>query len=224
MAEKARYWCAIAYPENMVDDWQDKIGSVLQMAYEYSLHDKDLEQDGKTSRKDHLHIILPFAGPTTLNNVLTIVNKLSKPGSTCCSTAEVIINMNYMHNYLIHDSDDCRKKHKFQYDNNVRVSGNGFDIGTYEQISLQDKIQMTKELCDTIVKTGFTNFIDFYTYVSINYDTRYFEILESKSGLFERLTKGNFQKKITDVGKPNSKVNVAESYDIKEVFDEVLAT
>lgn len=195
MAEKARYWSAVAYPENMINNWEEEISGILQMPFEYALHDKDTEKDGKTPRKAHIHLTLPFSGPATLNSVLKIVNRLSKPGSICCSTAEAIINIRYMHNYLLHDTEDARKKHKFQYDASSRISGNGFDIGTYEQTSVQDKLRMTRELGDVIIREGFTNFIDFYQYVLTNFSDDYFEILEVKSGFFERLTKGNFQKK-----------------------------
>jgi len=195
MAEKARYWCAILYPENMIDTWKEDIGHILQMPACYGVHDRCFEKDGKTPRKEHIHLVLPFPGPTTQNNVLSVVNKLSKQGMKCCSTAEVVNNMKYMYDYLLHDTEDARKKHKTQYDKSHRVCLNGFDIGVYEQISLQDKLDMTKELCDVIVKEGHTNFLDFYVFVTNNFDNKYFEILESKSALFERMTKSNYQKK-----------------------------
>lgn len=195
MAEKARHWCAILYPENMIEHWEDEIGHILQMPSCYGIHDGDMEEDGVTPRKPHVHLVLPFSGPVTQGNVIKIANTLSKPGMQCCSTAKAINNMRYMYNYLIHDTDDARKKHKKQYDKSHRVCLNGFDIGFYEQISLQDKINMTRQLCDTIIKENHTNFADFYVYVVNNFDSTYFEILESKSGLFERLTKSLYQKK-----------------------------
>lgn len=193
MAEKARYWCAILYPENMIDTWQEDIAHILQKPACYGIHDKDLEKDG-SPRKEHVHLMLPFDGPTTLKNVLTIANKLSKPGETCCSTAEVINDMRYMYNYLLHDTDDARKKHKYQYDKSHRVCVNGFDIGVYEQLSLQEKLEMTREICDVIVKEHIVNFIDLYCYVTSNFDSKYFEILDCKHNLFEQLTRANYQK------------------------------
>ena len=54
---------------------------------------------------------------------------------------------------------------------------------------------MCKELCEIIRNQGFINFGDFYAYVVDNMeDSNYFEIIKSYSGLFERLTKANFQK------------------------------
>ena len=51
MAEKNRYWSGIAYPENMIDTWQDDIGDIVQLPYAYCIHDKDLLLDGDETRK-----------------------------------------------------------------------------------------------------------------------------------------------------------------------------
>ena len=41
--------------------------------------------------------------------------RLSKPGCTCASTVEPIINPARAWDYLIHDTDQARKEGKFQY-------------------------------------------------------------------------------------------------------------
>ena len=38
-----------------------------------------------------------------------------------------------LYNYLIHDTDSCRKQGKYLYKVEDRICGNGFDIGLYEQ-------------------------------------------------------------------------------------------
>ena len=194
MSEKARYWCGVCYTENMIDGWQDSIGDILQLPGEYTIHNRCFEKDGKTPRKEHVHVIVVYSNTTTQKNIITILNKLSKEGHKCCSTAEAINDIKHMHNYLLHETEDCQKKHKTVYDKSERISFNNFDIGAYEQLGVQEKNAMAKELCDIIVNQGFVNFSDFYMYVSSNLDSNYFEILKTYSGLFERLTKGNFQK------------------------------
>ena len=59
MAEKARYWAGICYPENMVEDWKECIGELLQVPYCYCQHNKDVTTE-KEERKDHVHIIITF--------------------------------------------------------------------------------------------------------------------------------------------------------------------
>ena len=54
---------------------------------------------------------------------------------------------------------------------------------------------MCKELCTAILDNGFTNFTDFFAFVMVAYDdSNYFEIVKTYSGLFERLTRGNYLK------------------------------
>lgn len=190
---KARNWAAVCYPENMIDTWQEDIGDILQLPGEYCIHDSCLEKDG-SPRKTHVHIIIVFNNTTTQKRAMEIINQLSADGKRCCSTIESINNIKHMHNYLIHDTQDCKKKKKHQYNPSERIEFNNFDVGSFEQLTLQEKNDMAKELCDIIVQQGFTNFTDFYAYVISNYDNTYFEILKTHSGLFERLTKGNYQK------------------------------
>nr|CRY96240.1 hypothetical protein [uncultured prokaryote] len=193
MAEKARYWNGVLYPENMVDDWEDVISDKLQVPYAYCIHDKDLNEDG-TKRKTHIHITIVFPNTTTYNHAFDVLNTLSKKDKKALNKIERAINIRYSYNYLIHDTDTCRKKNKYLYDRAERITGNNFDIGSYEQISVTDKNRMTKELCNVIVENGYTNFADFYMYVISNFDEEYFEILRTYSGLFERLTRGMFLK------------------------------
>lgn len=190
---KARYWVAVCYPENMVDNWQDKIDDLLQVPYAYVVHDKDLDKDGD-ARKIHVHILFAYSGPTTYRSALNNILLLSDPikGKPCCNTIQKVQSVRHMYNYLIHDTDNCRKKGKYQYDKDCRVCGNGFDIGSYEQISNDDKIRMRRELSQLIIDHEITNYTSFYAYVLKNYGNEYEEIVSIYSGHFERLTKGNY--------------------------------
>lgn len=193
MAEKNKYWSAILYPENMIENWKDEIGDIVQLPYAYCLHDKDLDKDGD-DRKVHLHLVLAFPNTTTMNHAKNIYSSLSREGAKCLSTLQGVNNIRHIYDYLIHDTEDSKKKGKHLYDKKERVTGNGFDIGAFEQLGLKEKNDIAKKLCNCIVQENFTNFTDFYMYVVSNYDTDYFEVLKSNSGLFERLTRGNYQK------------------------------
>lgn len=190
---KARYWVAVCYPENMVENWQEEIAGILQLPFAYCIHDKD--KDGhKDDRKVHVHIMVAFPNTSTYKSALSLFQSLSAPGKQCCNTCEKVNNIRYMFNYLIHDTEDCRKKHKFQYPAIERVCGNNFDIGSYEQISIADKHSMLRELSMLILSEGFTNYGDFFAHVVSNFDSAYTDVVFSYSGHLERLTKSNFQK------------------------------
>ena len=187
---KARYWVAVLYPESMDPDWSDDLDFKLQVPYCFCIHDKDLTSDCEEDRKVHVHLILAFNNTTTYNHALSIFQKLQPT----CKYCEQVLNIRFMYNYLIHDTSDCKKKNKHVYSISERICGNNFDIGSYEQISISDKRKMLKDLCDFIYKNNICNFIDFYESFLNEFDSEYFEVISTYSGLLERLCKGNYLK------------------------------
>ena len=191
--EKARFWVGVLYPENMRNEWETDIGDILQLPYAYCCHTRD--RDSKSEhRKDHVHIMVSFPNTTTYKHALSVFSSLSAEGKNALNTVQAVINVRSMYDYLIHDTETCRKKGKELYAASERVTGNNFDIGAYEQLSAAEKNDMCQELCDLIMENGCMNFGDFYTYVRKNLSSEYFEILRAHSGLLERLTKSNYQK------------------------------
>lgn len=196
MAEKARYWVAIMYPENMIDDWKDEIATRLQVPFAYCVHDKDLEKDG-SPRKEHVHILIAYpGGTTTQSNALKVFKTLEKQGQSAIPNDAIqqVFSIRNQYDYLIHDTDDCKKKKKHLYDKSERVTGNNFDIGCYEQLSMDEKDRMADEIADLVFEKDFCNFGDLYKFVRSNYDREYVHQLRVNSGFYERLTKSNYQK------------------------------
>lgn len=190
----ARYWWAVLYPENMLEGWQEDIGDLVQLPYAYCIHSMD--KDTKSEhRKDHIHLILVFPNTTTQAHAESVFQRLCAEGKKAFNTIQSIINIRNSYDYLIHDTETCRKKGKELYSEAERIKGNCFDIGAYEQVGLAEKNEICRELCSAIVDNGFTNFVDFYSFVIATYeDSNYFDILKTYSGLFERLCKGNYHK------------------------------
>ena len=153
---KARYYWAVLYPENMRDSWQDDIDLLLQVPYAYCIHDKDYLSDiflpdnlkctAGSERKEHVHLILAFANTTTRNHALEVFKALYAPGKVAIpgNFIQSIFNIRKAFDYLIHDTDDARKKHKYQYSKDERIMGNCFDIGAYEQLSITFKNMQIK--------------------------------------------------------------------------------
>lgn len=194
---KAKYWVGILYLENLKPNWKDEIGDLLQLPYAYCIHDKDLDEEGNV-RKAHIHLIIAFSNTTTYKHAMGIFQLLNDEGKKAINTCQNVINIRHMFNYLIHDTEDSKKKGKYLYNENERVTGNNFDIGAFEQVSKADKMIIQKELAQVIVDKGFTNFIDFYEHAILTYSgSDYYEVLVTYSGFFERLTKGNYQKRLS---------------------------
>ena len=127
---KARYWWAVLYQENMVDGWRDNIEELLQLPYAYCEHVADVDGKGE-HRKDHVHVIIVFGNTTTYKTAMSVFKRLGEKALNKC---ERVIDIRHCYDYLIHDTDKCRKLGKHQYDPSERITGNGFDIGNYEQM------------------------------------------------------------------------------------------
>lgn len=138
---KARDWTAVLYPDSMVNGWQDKIYRLIQVPFEYIIHDKDeveIEEDVKQPRKTHVHIILHYGGPTTYKNIYNmLIIALSGVGKRCLNKIEPVYNLGYLHKYLTHSTADAIRDGKYRYDEDEIISGNNWDLGAF--ISLQDQ-------------------------------------------------------------------------------------
>jgi hypothetical protein len=188
---KVKFWAGVSYPENMRADWQDEIDDILQVPFAYAIH--DLDHDSKSKhRKTHVHIIVVWNGPTTRQAIINALNRLSAEGKRCCSTAEPINDIRHAYDYLIHDTESCRKKGKELYPPEARVEGNGFDIGSLEQLSTKDKQDMLFELIGFAMSGGYETINDFTAAVLREYPEQYREIIVAYNSIFERYCRGNY--------------------------------
>lgn len=110
MAQKSRYWTGVLYTENMLTDWEMEIGDLVQLPYSYCVHN-DVDEEGE-SRKEHVHIILVFSNTTTYNHAFSVFDRLSAAGRRSVNRIESVINIRQMYEYLIHNTETCKKKNK----------------------------------------------------------------------------------------------------------------
>lgn len=192
--DKARFWTGVLYPENMKEGWQDVIGDTLQYPYAYCLHTQD--KDTKSEhRKDHVHLIVAFPNTTTYKHALNVMDLLSADGKKAINKCEAVIGIRNVYDYLIHDTDDSRKKGKELYPKESRITGNNFDIGAYEQLGTAEKNEMFMALSNAIKDNNIVNYMDFYEYVVETYeDMNYIEVMRCYSSHFQRMCDGNYQR------------------------------
>ena len=179
----------VLYPENMRED-QRGHRRYFAVPHAYRQHSQD--KDSKSEhRKDHVHLIVAFPNTTTYKNALNV--GFAFCGRQAINKCEAVVGIRNVYDYLIHDTEDCRKKGKEQYDPSERITGNNFDIGAYEQLGTE-KNEMFLEMGEAR-EHGFTNYMDFYEYVVDTYDDmNYIEVMREYSSHFERLTRGNHHK------------------------------
>lgn len=194
MAGESRYYWGVLYPECMIDDWETRIGDVLQLPYAYCVHDLDRDSQSE-HRKDHIHLILAFGNTTTSKRALSVMQRLSAPGRRCINCVQDIVGIRNAYDYLIHDTEDCRKAGKYQYPPSDRKTGNGFDIGSYEQISQADKDAALRQLLDEIVDKRITNFADFWLIAMAEHpEPVYYQVIRNNPGLIGKIIDGCWQK------------------------------
>ena len=184
---KARYWLGVLYPENMLPGWEENIGDLVQVPYAYCVHGSDHNIDGE-DRKERVHVILVFANTTTYSHALSVFKLL---GAKAINKCEAAINIRHAYDYLIHDTETCRKLGKYLYPREARVEGNNFDIGAYEQIFQVDKNEMLREMLDFAIANEIQDLATFYIACDLIKDPRYFDVFKSYGGLVERVCKGN---------------------------------
>ena len=189
--EKAKYWTFIGWPDSMIEDWQNKIADIFQIPVSYCVHDKD--KDGhKGDRKVHVHFILAFPNTTTYNHVLSLCREVMPT----CAIVKKVINIRYMYDYLIHDTDSCRKAKKHLYNKNERILLNNFDIGQFEQRSLEEKREDAKLLKKYIIDHQIENTMELD--IALNSDSdvdqdlfdRFEDVLIGYSGYINNICKG----------------------------------
>lgn len=191
---KARFWTGVLYPENMKETWEMEIGDIVQYSYAYCKHFRD--RDSKSEhRKDHVHLILAFPNTTTYQHALTVFGLLSADGKKALNKVEACVSIRNVYDYLIHDTETCRKQGKEQYSPSERITGNNFDIGAYEQLGTAEKNEMFISLSNAIRDNKIFNYMDFYEYVVDTYeDVNYIEVMRCYSRHFQQLCDGNYQK------------------------------
>lgn len=72
---RGRNWWAVLYPEDLPDDWLDRLQSIRCKAVVSPLHDRDVNADGQP-KKPHHHVVLMFDSIKSLAQVDGIFRKL----------------------------------------------------------------------------------------------------------------------------------------------------
>ena len=191
---KARYWIAVLYQTSTREDWREVAEDVLQLPCAYCEH--TLDRDEKSEhRTDHVHMILAFPNTTTYKHALEVFNLLSNEGNKAANTCQACVSVRKSYDYLIHDTKTCREQGKHLYDPSSRILGNNFDIGSYEQVSQEDKNRILRDMLDFIKDNYIMDIMTFYENYSDKLDDAVtFDVFKSYGSLIEKVCKGNYQK------------------------------
>ena len=193
---KTRYWWAVLWTENLPSNWEDTIDDTVQLPFAYCKHFKDLDTK-KESRKDHVHVLIAFPNPTTYTHALNVFKMIGGVnGDKAVNTCQAVLNIRHCYDYLIHDTEKCKKDGKHLYESFERVCGNNFDIGIYEQVSQHDKDIKLREIIKFIRVNNMLNMADFWDKFDEVYedDDVAFEVVKGYNSMIDRTIKGNYQR------------------------------
>lgn len=188
---KARYWWTVLWQEHLQDGWQDTLADTIQLPFAYCVHDKDLDNDNDC-RKAHVHIIIAFTNTTTRKHAENVFSLIA--GDKAFAAIDAIVDIRHAYNYLIHDTETCRKQDKHLYDVSERVTGNNFDIGMYEQVSHADKMAKLDELLTFVSDNNFLDLASCYDGFKAVYfdDFLAFEVFVTYNAFINRICCGNY--------------------------------
>ncbi len=127
---KKRNWAFVLYPESAPVDWFEQLQQRGVVGAVSPLHDKDVNEDEeRTPKKPHYHVLLVYKGPTAYSVVKALTDELNQP------RPQAIEQLGGYYRYLVHQDNP----EKYQYDpKDIRRLG-GFEIGDYVDLTRSEK-------------------------------------------------------------------------------------
>lgn len=153
---KSRTWACIMYEDSAPPDWEDRLRQIGVGFAVSPLHDKDVTQTGEI-KKSHWHVILDWrSGSTTYRAAAGIARDVLH------GTIPIpLVSPRGYYRYMTHlDNPD-----KAQYDPAKIVTGNGFDIGDFLELTMQEQAEVRSHVVrDLIVALGIVEYGTLYLY------------------------------------------------------------
>lgn len=184
----------IGYPDNLLDNWENLIGPLLQVPCCWILHDKD-------NCDPHIHLIIKWGNNVSMSYFIKYCNQMLKKEGINPNTGKEFCPFKLIqpvkfpedaYNYLIHDTDKARSEGKYQYSKLERHVENGFDIHFVKQLDTKKKFLISKEISDHIKKYQCQDIMQFYDWICCQGEDFYL-VYQSHSGFFDRLCSGNWK-------------------------------
>lgn len=184
--KRGRNWCVVLYPDDLPDDWLEKLQSLKVKIVLSPLHNQDFNADG-TPKKSHHHVILMFTTKKSAAQIVGLLKSIyGEVNNSIQGIATVLVEQCIVHDihamvrYLAHvDNPD-----KFQYDVNDIRGYNGADVMELLKKSLQETQDTILAIQNFIVDNDITEFCDLADAVSFNRD--WYLMVTTKSTLFFR--------------------------------------
>lgn len=174
---KSRTWACVMYQDSAPPDWEDKLRMVGVSFAVSPLHDQDLTADRKL-KKPHWHVILDWrAGSTTYATAAGISRGILK------GTIPIpLVSPRGYYRYFCH-LDNPKKA---QYDPKDIITGNGFDIGDFLELTAQEKSELRRKIIENIIiPFEIGEYWDLVVYTMLNEDAATFDFVCTNTHFFQ---------------------------------------
>lgn len=177
---KGRAWLGVIYPESAPANWRDIL---QQTGIEFAvspLHDSDLNANGE-KKKEHYHIILVWQSPTTLANVVALLQPLNAPMPIKSESVKGA------YAYLTH----AENPEKAQYEAKDIELFNGFNISNFRDLKRGEQLALIRELQLLILSDeDIREYVDF-TNEAFEMGVDYYDVATSNTTLFTAMLRKN---------------------------------
>lgn len=169
---KSQVWAGIMYQDSAPADWEHQL-RMLGVPFAVSpLHDQDIRED-KTPKKPHWHVILYWpGGSTTYRTAAAIMRDVLK------GTIPIpLVSPRGYYRYFVH----LDNPEKAKYDEADIITGNGFDIGEFLQLTAKEQNDLAKLIITEIINQGMTEYWELVMYAMLNMDAAAFEFVRTNT-------------------------------------------
>ncbi len=183
VTERVRLWATVVYPDSAPDNWQELLADKHIACYISPLHDKDINEDGKTPKKPHYHVFLIFDSKKSREQIKIITDSFGGVGQ------ELIRSKRGYARYLCHL--DNPEKHQYPIEQVVALGGLDYesDIGI-----VINKYKVIAEMLDFVSINNVFYYSDLFDYARLNEPTWFRVLCDNGSFVMKEYIKSNAYK------------------------------
>ncbi len=180
--QRTRNWTVIFYPDDLPEDWVERVNDLHFKWIQSPLHDQDFNADGE-AKKPHYHTLFMFSVVKTYEQVQEMMIELfgtSETGSIIgVAPPKQVSDRSALVRYMAHlDNPD-----KAQYDVNDIIGHNGGDPSEVLKYSASETRDMIIAMEEYIEDNGITELSEFSR--SIRYEqAEWYTILSTKMTVY----------------------------------------
>lgn len=179
---KSSCWAFVMYEDSAPPDYEDKLRMIgVQFALS-PWHDQDV--DGKNAdgtpkyKKKHRHGILHWPGGTTTYKTAAGISRDVLHGTIPIP----LVSPRGYYRYFCH-LDNPKKA---RYDEADIITGNGFDVGDFLELTAKEKNELCRDIIERIIKP--LNIVEYWVlidYVMLNESAAVFEFVRTNTLFFQ---------------------------------------